>query len=381
VNGTLIIAYPSDLHAVAVAHALRRKACPATYWHSSDFPSRETESIAVSRGATRIRAQGPGLLLDDAEFRTVWHRRPRIEPDRDLLHPADRTFARVQCEILRRGFLHLLSPHAFWVNPPSAPYLANNKILQQQAARSCGLAVPETLYSNDPREIRDFLARLGGSAIYKPFTAAPWHDGTSIWACYASVVTADRLVDDDILRQTPGIYQELVPKDYELRVTIMGREAFSAKILSQETADGRVDWRRAYDELTMVAEPLSAPVLESCLELMRRLSIVFGCFDFIVTPEGEHVFLEVNEMGQFLFVEEYTGMPLLDAFSDFLIAGDPEFRYRRARPAVRFGELQEEVVRSMEEDERAHVPASHDEFDERPESSRSPAPVDARMKA
>jgi glutathione synthase/RimK-type ligase-like ATP-grasp enzyme len=379
VNDTLIIAYPSDLHAVAVAHALRRKAHPATYWHSGDFPSRETESIAVSRGATRVRARGPGLLLEDADFQSVWHRRPRIEPDRDLLHPADRNFARVQCEVLRRGFLHLLAPDAFWVNPPSAAYRVNNKILQQQAARSCGLAVPETLYSNDPREIRDFIAGSGGSAIYKPFTTAPWNDGTATWACYASVVTAGRLVDDDILRQTPGIYQEVVPKDHELRVTIMGREAFCAKILSQETVDGRVDWRRAYDELTMVAEPLSAPVLESCLELMRRLSIVFGCFDFIVTPEGEHVFLEVNEMGQFLFIEEYTGLPLLDAFADFLIAGDPDFRYRKERPAVRFGELHEEIARTMEENERAHVPASRDEFDERPESARSlsslPAPL------
>jgi glutathione synthase/RimK-type ligase-like ATP-grasp enzyme len=377
-NGILIVAYPSDLHAVAVAHALERKACPATYWHSSDFPSLASESIAVSRRATRIWARGPGLLLADPDFRTVWYRRPRIEPDCSLLHPADRDFARIQCETLRRGFLHLLSPHAFWVNPPSAPYRVNNKILQQQAAQSCGLEVPETLYSNDPGEIRGFLAARGGSAIYKPFTTAPWHDGTARWACYASVVTADQLVDDDILRQTPGIYQELVPKDYELRVTIMGREAFSARILSQETVDGRVDWRRAYDELRMVAAPLPASVLESCLALMRRLSIVFGCFDFIVTPQGEHVFLEVNEMGQFLFVEEYTGLPLLDAFADFLIAGDPEFRYRREQPAVRFGELKEEVARSMGDNERAHVPASRDEFDERPESSRSPAPANAR---
>jgi hypothetical protein len=154
----------------------------------------------------------------------------------------------------------------------------------------------------------------------------------------------------------------VVAKEYELRVTILGREAFSAKVFSQDTVDGRVDWRRAYDELKMVAEPLPAQVLESCLELMRRLSIVFGCFDFIVTPEGEHVFLEVNEMGQFLFIEQYTGLPLLDAFADFLIAGDPDFRYRRDRPEVRFGELMEDIQRSAEEYGRSHVLATVDEY-------------------
>lgn len=364
-DGILIISNPSDLHAVAVAHALRRKACPVTYWNTTDFPSLATESIAVSHRGTRIRAQGPELLLQDPCFKTVWHRRPRHEMDRKLLHPADLSFASTQCEVFRRGFLNLLSPDAFWVNPPCPPYATNNKILQQQAALGCGLRVPETLYSNDPGEIRDFIAALGGSVIYKPFSTAPWQDGSTRWACYTNVVTADALVDDDILRQTPGIYQEVVPKDYELRVTIMGREAFSARVLSQDTVSGRVDWRRSYDELRMETEPLQPQVLESCLELMRRLSIVFGCFDFIVTPEGEHIFLEVNEMGQFLFVESYTGLPLLDAFSDFLISGDPEFRYRRADPVVRFGELREEIDRSIEENVKSHISASRDEYNER----------------
>jgi len=34
------------------------------------------------------------------------------------------------------------------------------------------------------------------------------------------------------------------------------------------------------------------------------LGLAFGCIDLIVTPEGEHIFLEVNEMGKFLWVEQ-----------------------------------------------------------------------------
>jgi hypothetical protein len=29
---------------------------------------------------------------------------------------------------------------------------------------------------------------------------------------------------------------------------------------------------------------------------MRKLGLAFGCIDLIVTPEEEHIFLEVNEM-------------------------------------------------------------------------------------
>jgi glutathione synthase/RimK-type ligase-like ATP-grasp enzyme len=81
----------------------------------------------------------------------------------------------------------------------------------------------------------------------------------------------------------------------------------------------------------MIVEPYELPpaVSEKCLELMRRLGIIFGCFDFIVTPDGRHVFLEVNPMGQWLWVEQMCGMPLLEAFCEFLGAeGVPEIEVR-----------------------------------------------------
>ena len=36
------------------------------------------------------------------------------------------------------------------------------------------------------------------------------------------------------------------------------------------------------------------------------------------TPQGEHVFLEVNTAGEFLFVEERTGQPISRAIADWL---------------------------------------------------------------
>lgn len=43
---------------------------------------------------------------------------------------------------------------------------------------------------------------------------------------------------------------------------------------------------------------------QQCVALMKKLGLAFGCFDLIVTPENEYYFLEVNEQGQFLWVEE-----------------------------------------------------------------------------
>jgi glutathione synthase/RimK-type ligase-like ATP-grasp enzyme len=92
----------------------------------------------------------------------------------------------------------------------------------------------------------------------------------------------------------PGIYQALVLKAYELRVTMIGRRAFAAKVCSQERRTGRLDWRKAYAELHMEPFELPPEVAEQCFAVMQKLDIVFGCFDFIVRPDGRYVFLEVN---------------------------------------------------------------------------------------
>jgi hypothetical protein len=40
------------------------------------------------------------------------------------------------------------------------------------------------------------------------------------------------------------------------------------------------------------------------------------------TPSGEHVFLEVNTAGQWLFVEQATGQPIAQALAEALVAGE-----------------------------------------------------------
>ena len=64
-----------------------------------------------------------------------------------------------------------------------------------------------------------------------------------------------------------------------------------------------------------------------CLKFMQEAGIVFGAFDFIVTEKGEYVFLEINEQGQFLGYER-PGAPLLQPFIEFLISGNPEFKWQ-----------------------------------------------------
>jgi len=340
----LIITQADDFHAIAVAEALERKRANVTLWATSDFPARADESAHFSTdGKKSIRIRGTTLDLLDPVFDVVWRRRPTYVIDRKALHPADRVFADTECSLFRNSLYRLLAPDAFWVNPVEEAARAGSKLLQQEAAGKVGLTMPETLFTNSPGEIREFLAHHD-KVIYKPLSAAGWKDQDSNFLPYTALVTEKDLVADEVLRQTPGIFQELIPKAYELRVTVIGRQVLAAKVLSQETEKGKIDWRRSYDELRF--EPIRLPpgVARECVSLLAELGLVFGCFDFIVTPTGEHVFLEVNEMGQFLFIERYCGLPLLDAFSELLLQGRPDFEWSEDAVTVRYNDPDFETV-------------------------------------
>ena len=51
---------------------------------------------------------------------------------------------------------------------------------------------------------------------------------------------------------------------------------------------------------------------------MDALGLNYGAFDFIVTPEGRHVFLEVNPAGEFMWLMRNPGLPIHEALADVL---------------------------------------------------------------
>jgi hypothetical protein len=52
--------------------------------------------------------------------------------------------------------------------------------------------------------------------------------------------------------------------------------------------------------------------------LMAEFGLVYGALDFVITPSGEWVLLEINPTGQYGFVENATGAPLTAQLADLL---------------------------------------------------------------
>jgi hypothetical protein len=315
-----------DIHAQVVQRALQSLGHTAVLWYGGDLPTQQTLSWALAPGARpELSLQGSEPV--EGEFDVVWLRRrmgPTLPEDID---PADLPFVQREWRQCLRGVWATIAPRAFWVNPVLAADRGESKLAQLALAAEVGLSIPPTLCSSDPDRIRAFLRSHPGQTIYKPFTATQWRTEEGTAYLFTAVVDEDEL-DDESLRACPGLFQPRIDKSHELRVTFMGQHTFVTRLDSQSLAVAQVDWRAGTRALALSRDALPAEVEARCRALMARFGLVFACFDFIVTPRGEHVFLELNQMGQFLWLEELDpSLRLLDAFCAMLTQARPDFEW------------------------------------------------------
>ncbi len=274
-----------------------------------------------------------GQKIDGDDVTAVLYRHLHL---REAPHVSDAK-ARELVESELRATLEgaLLATDAYWLNHPYANRLARHKPLQLALAVREGLSVPETRISDDPEEIRALHRRWGGRMVAKLVggqIVAPTVDEQ--YVVYTTLVEQDDLRSDAALAACPAIYQQCLEKAFDLRVTVVGERLFACRIDSRDSEQGAVDWRRAgAGALPISPCELDADTARRCLSLMRRLGLDLAGLDLIVTPEGETIFLEVNAAGQWLWVQEATGMPIASAIVDQLLDGAP-LRSPSGRPPL-----------------------------------------------
>ncbi len=314
----LIISYRDDPHTIIVSQALKEKGALPILWYQDEFIlNQKIIQNIESSGEHTIKLYDNGII-DLQEIDVVWCRRlTPLQLPTDI-NPLDKEFIELENRIVMKSLWLSIGESAKWVNPFTSFDISNSKILQLREAARIGLNIPETLITNDKVAIMDFIKKNEPSGtVYKPFSSAIWEENDSTHSCYSSQITPNSLPDEFIVSLTPGIYQNIVKKKHELRIVFFNEENIAIKINNSQV----LDWRTIHS-LNHLLSPIALPkdIEKKCILLMKKLNIVFGCFDFIVTPENEYIFLEVNEMGQFLWMEEaLPSLQLLNKFCDFLL--------------------------------------------------------------
>lgn len=325
-NTVLIISNSSDLHADLMAPRLAARGMQCFRIDLDAFPRDYQLSQRFLHGALhgRLRHLPSGAEVDLGQVGALWNRKSGAFtfPSADLA-PQELAYAQQESEQALFGLLYTID--CYWMSHPTALRGAGWKGEQLQRAMCQGFRVPASIVTNDPGEARAFLAALPGEGIFKSLSspllgADKVLEGERIVTGLATtLVTQDMLDCLDAVSELACHFQEYIPKQYELRVTVIGEEVFAARIDSQDDPRTQIDCRDMSAAVRYSAVRLPADIEQRCLAFVRSYGLAFSALDLIVTPEGDHVFLENNPCGQFLFIEQLVPeYRLLDAVADLL---------------------------------------------------------------
>lgn len=308
----LVVSTAVDVATDGVVSGLLQAGVQVTRLNTEDLPFQSSMTYAVGEGKTSLYLDGEPLPAPTA----VWYRRVRVPKRPDGLDPGIYDFCLRETRAALLG--GIASVAARWMSPPELVWRAELKPFQLQMAAELGLKVPRTVITNDPEVVREAFKD------FRSMVAKPTRGGYVVvegepHSIYTSEVLAEHLDHLEDARLSPTIYQELVPKRFDVRVTIVGERIFAAAIDSQRDPAARVDWRRT-DDPNLRHHRIDLPAaLEDVLRpFMRRLGLTFGAIDLVLTPDGEFVFLEINPNGQWLWLDDKLELGISDEVVNWL---------------------------------------------------------------
>ena len=355
----LIPTEPDDTHAIVVGAALESMEHQVRYIFTADQPTKLKNSVYIDSHNYHWKAVDKYQSVLENDYDVVWWRRAR-KPylPKNNVHPSDFKFALRENTLFFESVTYNMAPNAWWVNAKEAANRANSKLLQLKVAVECGMEIPTTLCSNDPQDIRYFILKHEAKGvIYKPLCSNVWFENAEAKFAYTSKINFLDLPNNKTLQLSPGIFQKEIKKKYELRITCFGDYIVAAKLNSQIHSEGKIDWR-AIPEGKLQIEPYRLPEsLENKIrEFMQRMGLVFGSLDFIVNENNEYIFLEVNEQGQFLWIEEYNSeFKMLDIFIQFLLNRSRDFSWSQKNAEHSIEKYRNKMASMVEENMQRHV--------------------------
>lgn len=316
----LLVTRSADEHCTPrVFDRLADRGCDVVRFDTDRFPG-EARISTTESGPTDGELILPGRTVELSQITAIWNRRlmpggalpPSMDPG--MRHAAVVESRKILTEVLDH------SP-AFAIDPIAVHERAAGKQHQFAVAAAVGLRVPKTRVTNDPDSVRALIAECPGGVVTKMMHRFDLPTEEGMATLFTNVLDDDDIAAlDEGLVLCPMTFQEHIPKARELRVVAVGNHLWTAAIESPEHAGAEVDWRREGAELIGSWTPASLPkvVAERIRRLMERLGLVYAALDVIVTPDGEHVFLEANPGGEYFWLEDHCGFEISAAIADRL---------------------------------------------------------------
>jgi len=301
----LIITHKTDFTADFIINKLNEKKISYKRFNCEDILTCDT-TISYDN-------QFKYSILEESGFKSVWFRRTKF-PDLGDIPIHQKSYLIGEIDSFAKNLFSILD--ANWLSEPFAVYRAENKLLQLKVAQSLGFTVPATIVTNSKEELILFYQKHNENIIVKPISQTRISNNDNASFIFTNKIKPELINKIDEYDLTPCIFQENIEKDYEIRVTVIGKQVFSAAVYSQQDEETITDWRRKKLFFKTVDLPEEIQVL--CVDMLRALNLQFGAIDLIKNKSGDYIFLEINPNGQWVWIENETGLPISNAIIKFL---------------------------------------------------------------
>lgn len=206
-----------------------------------------------------------------------------------------------------------------WINNPDSTIQATDRLGQLSIAKTVGFNIPSTIITNDPIAARNFYYAYHGNIILKALHHHGIEINNKVFCMYSHVVQEQDLRIFNDLVYAPCILQQRLDKRSDLRVTVVGERIFAVEIDSVSNVKGKDDMHRCQiSELPKRVINLENTIREKCIKLINSLCLKYGAIDFVVDENDHLYFLEVNPTGDWLWIENQTGIQITEAIVDLI---------------------------------------------------------------
>lgn len=294
-----------------------------TYRLNTDcFSDQLSFDYSINNTAATVTITDGDRTITLEEVTGVWHRKSwSIAVPEDL----DDNFKSIYLQeygTMRAIFMEALK-QVPWFNRLSADIrIGNNKWEQLAAAAQQGIEIPKSLFTNNEEKVKSFFYQECGKQMIAKLHGSLAKSMSGATGFFPTTLIGESNLDGLAgLVYCPMIFQELIPKAYELRIIYINGIFFTGKINAGTSQRGKTDWRIATD-VTLGWEVYTLPdtICTALTKMMQQLELFFGAIDMIRHTDGRYVFLEVNPQGEWGMLQRDLNYPIGETIAEQITA-------------------------------------------------------------
>jgi len=266
----------------------------------NDFDIVKSANIDINSGSVELNYNSQKISFD--KITSVWYRRGNLKfshhvcEEEDMVSTATNTFHEKE-EAIVYEYLHTLLEEKYSIN--NYNYSKVNKLNVLRLAQSHGIKIPNTKILDRKSDLTKFTTNR--EIINKPINNPIRLYGDTYWLPTYTTEIKDGVFNLISDKFGLSLFQEKIPKKFEIRSFLFDGEFYSMAIFSQKDKQTEVDFRCYNHEFPNRTVPFILPdhLSEKLKKIAKELNLNSCSFDVIYTTNNEYVFLEVNPIGQF----------------------------------------------------------------------------------